>query len=215
MTRVLVAIGLLLLFPGPLWAATPGWITATNTDCRIWNPGVPPGWTVTWSGPCQDGVAQGQGVLQWRDAGRPTVRYEGGFRAGKLSGHGVMTFASGERRESEWRDNNRNGPGVTVYADGNRYVGAYRDDQMSGQGVFAFASGNRYEGAFFDGAFEGHGVKTWPNGDRYEGAWHAGKANGQGHLLSRGATFDGVWHDGCFRIAKGWVAIDVDVGSCR
>jgi hypothetical protein len=40
----------------------PGWIIATNQRCKIWNPEPKPNESVTWSGPCKDGLASGKGV---------------------------------------------------------------------------------------------------------------------------------------------------------
>jgi hypothetical protein len=211
----LIVVALLMPWPDIARAGTPGWLGASNSGCQIWNPGVPSTWSAYWAGGCENGRAQGQGVLRWTSSGHLTVRYEGGMVAGKLEGRGVMTFPNGERRESQWHDNNRNGPGMTLYRNGDRYTGGYRDDRMSGHGVLAFANGDRYDGEFLDDAFAGHGIKTWPNGDRYDGEWRGGKANGEGHLVSGGKDFDGVWRDGCFRTDKGWIAIDVDVASCR
>ena len=71
-----------LLFPQSAIAQTSGWVSDPKTGCRIWNPAAPPNWTVTWSGPCQSGLAQGQGVLQWFADGNQVVHYEGGFLAG-------------------------------------------------------------------------------------------------------------------------------------
>jgi hypothetical protein len=216
--RVLIMLATFaLLTPWPCAARdrTPGWIAASNSGCHVWNPGVPTGWTVIWAGGCENGLAQGQGVLRWSAAGQVMARYVGGFLAGKLNGHGVMTFPNGERREAEWRDNNRNGPGMTLYGNGDRYTGEYRDDQMSGHGVLAFASGDRYDGEFLGDAFAGHGIKTWPDGDRYDGEWRKGKANGRGHLVANDDSFDGIWRDGCLKTDKGWIAIDVDAASCR
>src|SRR4029450_6099582 len=82
--------------------APPDWITATNQPCKIWNPAPHPNEAVTWSGPCQDGYASGQGVLRWSVDGKLDAVFEGRYANGKRNGHGVLTTADGGRIEGEW-----------------------------------------------------------------------------------------------------------------
>jgi hypothetical protein len=80
----------------------PGWITATNQPCKIWNPQPQPNESVTWSGPCKDGYASGQGILRWTENGKPDVEFEGRYANGKRNGHGVLITPDGNRVEGEW-----------------------------------------------------------------------------------------------------------------
>src|SRR5215471_4227514 len=80
----------------------PDWITTTNQDCKVWNPQPEPNESVTWSGPCKDGYATGQGILAWTENGKPDVRYEGAYANGKRNGHGVLILPNGMRIEGEW-----------------------------------------------------------------------------------------------------------------
>ena len=58
--------------------AEPGWTLDRNTGCRIWDDNPGPGWSVTWSGRCVDGMGHGHGVVQLYDrAGVAKSRYEG------------------------------------------------------------------------------------------------------------------------------------------
>jgi len=82
--------------------APPGWITATNQPCKIWNPVPQANESVTWSGECKDGYASGQGVLSWTENGKPDVVFEGRYANGKRNGHGVMIMPDGQRVEGEW-----------------------------------------------------------------------------------------------------------------
>jgi hypothetical protein len=212
----LLATGLCLASaPGFAQAPQSGWIADLTTGCRIWKPAARPNWSMTWSGLCRDGVADGQGISRWSADGHPIVKYEGEYRAGKLNGKGVMTWPDGDRCAAVWRDDKRNGQGVYTWADGDRYAGDYRDDKMTGHGVYSFASGNRYEGEFLNDRFDGQGVKTWTTGERYEGEWRDGKANGSGTLVTRGGTYKGFWSDGCFDAGDQWIAVDVKAASCR
>ena len=82
--------------------APPDWITATNKPCKVWNPEPQPNESVTWSGPCKDGFASGQGVLLWTENGKPDVVYEGEYANGKRNGHGILITPDGKRVEGAW-----------------------------------------------------------------------------------------------------------------
>jgi hypothetical protein len=195
--------------------AQPGWIADPATGCRVWSDDSQPGASVTWSGPCENGLAQGKGIAQWsnrryegemRDGkmsgeGAEIVssggRYDGEFRDGARNGHGAYTYADGDRYEGEWRDGKAEGHGLKVYVSGNRYDGAFHEGHYNGHGVFIWADGDRYEGTFVNDAPNGHGVFTWRRGDRYEGDFRAGKRTGHGvAIFVNGARYDGQWRDG-------------------
>ena len=134
-------------------ADQPGWMADAQTGCRVWNARPQPNERVTWSGACQNGFAQGEGVEQWFQNGQPSIRYEGEFRHGKHNGHGVQTFADGSRYEGEFRDGTRNGYGIATFADGSRYQGEYKDGARNGRGVETLANGDRSEGEWRNGKF--------------------------------------------------------------
>ena len=76
----------------PTFAQTPSldsWIADAKTGCRIRNPAPQPRESVTWSGACPNGIAEGTGVLQWFDDDRPTDRYAGEMRDGWENGRGT------------------------------------------------------------------------------------------------------------------------------
>ena len=85
-------------------STAPGWITATNQPCKIWNPEPQPNESVTWSGPCKDGFASGKGILRWTEDGRPDVEFDGEYANGKRNGSGVLITPDGKRIEGEWAD---------------------------------------------------------------------------------------------------------------
>ena len=57
------------------------WIADSN-GCKIANPFPQPGETVTWSGGCSKGLADGDGVMQWFIDGKPLDMYEGTLKEG-------------------------------------------------------------------------------------------------------------------------------------
>jgi hypothetical protein len=129
-------------------AAPPEWFTDAATGCKVWNETPGPGDSISWSGGCVNGLAQGQGTLQWFESGKPTSHYEGSYHAGKMDGHGVFTMANGDR-----------------------YEGAFKDDEFNGYGIYTWASGERYDGMWADNKPNGQGIKTESNGEVFNGTW--------------------------------------------
>ena len=181
-------------------AAQPDWITDAATGCRVWDPSPAPNETFTWSGTCRDGTAQGHGVLQWFQDGKPASRDEGELRDGKLNGQGVLTLPGGDRYEGGFVDSRFGGRGIYTRANGDRYEGGFANDRFSGQGVLMRANGDRYEGGFAGGQFSGRGVRIWANGDRYEGEFRDGRQAGHGQftVASSGKRQEGEWRDDQF-----------------
>ena len=127
MRKLIMAMAGLLIAVSPAVAETaqPGWIADASTGCRVWNDHPRPKETITWSGRCENGLAQGNGVVQWFEDSRLAARMEGEMRDGKGNGYAVVTFVSGTR----W--------------DGDRFEGEYRDNQRNGHGVYTSANGKR------------------------------------------------------------------------
>jgi hypothetical protein len=94
------------------------WISDPQTGCRVVNPNPQPNESITWSGGCQNGFAQGLGVLQWFENGQPAERYNGELRGGQMNGHGILNTGNGGRYEGEFRDGKANGLGTWTEAGG-------------------------------------------------------------------------------------------------
>jgi hypothetical protein len=180
----------LMIFALPSLAQTanPGWIADSKTGCRVWNSSPKPRETISWSGDCKIGLAQGRGVLQWFVDGKHGNRYEGEYRGGQANGWGVYTYTDGSHYDGEWKDGRRNG-----------------------RGVFTFTNGNRYEGEFKDGNFNGRGDLRYADGTRYVGEFKDNKVNGTGVLIVGGETYSGTWTNGCYR-EGGQIAV---IGTTR
>ena len=189
------SLATLVLFALPVAAQTlpPGWIADAKTHCRVWNAESEPNETISWSGACANGLAEGWGVLQWYRAGKPTGgRYEGECHAGTLDGRGVATFASGNRYDGEWRKGERTGRGLFTWTNGNRFEGEWRDGKRNGRGVYTFA-----------------------NGDHFEGEYSNDHANGLGmYTKADGTIYAGTWTNGCFQRDNRWAVIGVTAQEC-
>ena len=100
---------------------SPGWFT-NDKGCRVWDPSAKSNENFTWSGPCPNGTAAGEGVLQWFEDKKPTDRYEGHLENGRVSGHGVLEWADG-RYDGQWSDFRPQGQGTYRNAKGEVFSG--------------------------------------------------------------------------------------------
>ncbi len=177
-----IALALVVLAATPALAQLsqgrpPGWIADSKTGCRVWNYQPEGQETISWSGPCVGGVAEGHGLLHWFSSGQSNGAFEGDMKAGRPEGRGIQTYGSGDRVEGE-----------------------FHDGRVEGKGAYVFANGDRYIGDFRKGEFEGYGVLTLDNGaGRYEGEWHGGRAHGRGTYKTAKNTYKGIWKNGCFK----------------
>jgi hypothetical protein len=135
---------LLLVAP----ASAGDWISDNRMRCRVWNPNPTAQESASWSGSCEDGFAQGEGVVQWFRNGLPLERNEGSWMRGRQVGHGVQVWTTG------------------------RYEGDVRDGMPHGHGVLVLGDA-RYEGEFSDGKPNGAGILRNPKGV-FEGIWKSG-----------------------------------------
>jgi hypothetical protein len=181
-------------------AASPrGWIVDPRTGCRAWNEAPTSDESISWDGPCVNGLAHGNGTLRWFQKGSPTARHQGEFVGGVAEGYGIATYPSGNRYEGNWHEGQRHGLGTFTWPGQGRYEGEWLRDNREGRGVFTQANGDRYEGEFRNDKENGRGESTWGNGNRYDGQFRDGRAHGLGLMTTRdGQTFNGMWKDGCF-----------------
>jgi hypothetical protein len=113
-----------------IWDSSINWIYDPQSKCHVFNQYPKTNETITYSGSCKKGVAQGHGDLQYYLDGIAIVRFTGEWKDGKRNGHGVETYKDGERYEGEWKDGKRNGQGVFTYKDGEKRNMKWKDDQF-------------------------------------------------------------------------------------
>ena len=186
---------LLLFLAAPALAqAPPNFLVDPATGCKV---AGNPSNSISWSGGCVDGLAQGHGTARWTGPNNLVDEYVGEMRAGRRHGRGVFTWVSGSR-----------------YA-GDRYEGDFVDNKFHGKGVYQWKSGNRYDGDWRDGDFNGHGTLQWANGDRYVGQWQSDRAHGQGTKTAPdGRSWTGIWTNGCFRQGDRWSTAGATAEEC-
>jgi len=133
--------------------AAPSWTLTTN-GCKVWNDHPRADETVTWSGSCFRGYAEGLGSLDWFINGEFNMRYEGALRYGTRTGPTTVVWSNGNRLKLEE-------PG-----DNSRLI----------KGSLIAPNGNHYDGEFMNGwIFNGYGIdaagvvqETWAEGSRLD-----------------------------------------------
>ena len=151
----LALIAALLVAALPAVAQTAAWIADAKSGCRVWNIYPAAGETMSWSGACREGMADGRGVVQYSHQDKSGGRYEGDYKIGKLQGRGAYLFPNGSRYEGEFRDSQFNGQGTLSRPDGSRsYVGQWSGDRRNGQGTHTAAKGDVFAGAWTNGCFK-------------------------------------------------------------
>jgi|GEM_PF-730527 len=91
------------------------------------------------------------------------------------------------------------GHGTLTWQSGNKYEGDFKDGLMHGRGVITWTDGNKYEGDFKFGLMHGKGVRVYSNGDIYEGQFKNGLPDGKGkYIQTNGKIIDGFWVEGAY-----------------
>ena len=198
------------------------WLVDPISGCKIWTDQADSlREVVTWSGPCVDGKASGEGVLVWFKDDGILGRYVGSMRAGKLHGHGVLHYRPldtieamkvdvGDKTlddgrivyhyEGTLRAGELEGRGILYYRSDrgyDRYEGEFRDGEIDGKVVFEGAQGDRFEGRTRGLEGTGEGVYVAANGERYEGPFVKGQPSGRGRYTApNGDMYEANFVDG-------------------
>lgn len=158
------------------------WLTDAATGCKVKNADTIQFRTVSWSGECKNGYANGRGRIDWEGpsifslyskgadlppsaANAPPSRrsYEGYVKDGKPEGEGTLVYYSSE-----------------AYQPAGSYSGVFSDGSLVGKGRFVGNGGcsqcvKSYSGNFLNGYFDGYGEATYANGETYKGQWKTGR----------------------------------------
>jgi hypothetical protein len=156
MNKIIFFIASLYFFSSPAIAGE--WMI-TNEGCKSWNPNPEKGESVTWSGLCVDGYANGYGEEQWYSYGTKGNKLIGIMKNGK--------FIDGEKIEIYLPKDLK----VFDLHLGKIYKGTFSNNQRNGYGIEIFENGNQYEGEFKDNYRNGSGIYTYANGMKQEGIW--------------------------------------------
>jgi hypothetical protein len=126
---------------------------ADKRGCKIANTYPRPGESITWSGPCKDGFANGEGIVQWFLNGKEDDRYEGQISMGWAEGHGVLIRSEGGKYDGDWKHSLQEGKGRYDAPDGSFYEGEWRAGKPHGQGQYRRPDGKVFIGEWVDGVY--------------------------------------------------------------
>ena len=173
------------------------WMELTGQPgCYVWNDSLSPDATVTWTGTCSGGRAQGEGTLKWVwEDGEKTSESTGSLTDGKAHGPWVSREADGDVWEGPYVDGKKHGPWVWRYSDGLVQEGPYVDGKMHGPWVFRLADGGVQEGPFVEGKKQGQWVLRLADGGVQEGPYVDGKRHGQWVLRYPDGTVEYVTYE--------------------
>jgi hypothetical protein len=91
--------------------------------------------------------------------------YEGEFRAGLRNGKGEWRYPEGKLSYvGEFREHRMHGHGVYTFANGDRYEGEFAFSQAVGSGIYIWVNGDRFEGPQLKGKPNGVGTFTAKGG---------------------------------------------------
>ena len=85
--------------------------------CYVWDSSLVLGQTVTWTGECTGGLAQGTGTLTWASDGNQQTS-TGRLQDGQGTGNWVIRLENGDVYEGPYVDGERNGHWVLRWASG-------------------------------------------------------------------------------------------------
>ena len=171
-----------------------------SAHCRI-APLLPaPRNGVSWSGPCKDGFAEGEGMLEWHSSNKGRYKLKGKAVRGAIQGDTAL-----DNRWYTYKGSVQHGiphgAGFFIFPNGAMYEGEIAHGRAEGQGTWLATDRSQYTGQWKDGERHGKGEMVYTAGGSYTGEWKAGKRHGYGIAVFAGS---GRKYEGLFE--NGWVA---------
>jgi len=128
------------------------WATDAKSGCEVWNPNPQLEESVTWSGSCTNGRAEGNGIVHWLKDGAIRETDEGEWHDGRQVRKGTQSWPTG-RYEGELSDGEPNGHGILTVQK-LRYEGDFRSGKPNGAGTLT-AGSESVRGTWKDGCLQG------------------------------------------------------------
>jgi hypothetical protein len=121
------------------------WTHTQKPNCDVWNESPQPKETVTWTGSCRDGRAQGQGIETWYSDGKMTSIHTGLLTDGK-GGEGYTTIkdVNGSSYDGNLKASAPDGPGTLKDPEGNVLRGQWKSGNLV-DGDFISAKGETHK----------------------------------------------------------------------
>ena len=181
------------------------WMAVTgHPECSVWNRSLEPGATVTWTGECSQGRAQGEGTLKWVwEGGERTSESTGSLQDGKRHDRWLVQEADGDVWEGPYVEGERHGDWVWRTVDGNVWEGPYVRGKLQGHWVGRYTDGSVHEGTTVEGKRHGQWVLRFADGGVEEGSYQEGEKHGKwivrfadggvGEALYENGALQGNW----------------------
>ncbi len=142
------------------------WLETTNhTGCYLWNLNPVGDETVNWRAECSNGLAQGDGWVNWYQRSSLNQIEETSLQGGRRNGSTVVRAADGTlEAEGPYMNGQRHGNWTYVYGDGSCGTSPFVKDELHGTWTVYREGGDvgREVGPYVKG--ERHG--TWTGNDR-------------------------------------------------
>ncbi len=130
MNKGLVVLCLFVAGALPALAQQKVMIADPTSNCATSNPFPKGNERITWTGGCQNGLLDGDGVLTWYRDDRMTERNEGNFRGGEMHGEATTTFPDGSSVVGVYSEGRRNGEFIVIRGDGAYIRALYQNDRL-------------------------------------------------------------------------------------
>ncbi|MCY3681563.1 MAG: hypothetical protein OXH16_09200 [Gemmatimonadetes bacterium] len=168
-------------------------VLASHPECYVWESEYYDGQTVTWSGECSGGFAEGEGTLveihtsEYIGVGK--IELTGRLQNGKMHGQWIIRTHHGRFgtviEKGPYVNGKRHGLWATLYGEsefGNcDFEGPYLNDKLHGEWVYRARDGRRVGGGtYVDGKAQGKWIDPFcSDGTQWEGPYVDGKRHGQ------------------------------------
>ena len=160
----------------------------SHAGCYVWNNGLKPEQTVSWTGACNG--SEGEGVLTWADPAATTaaafgpipgtegvIVSEGALVGGKLHGRASVTSGDGTVAEGFYANGLRSGR-WRFTSDRGVAKGIYANGRQAGRWVYRFASGTVTETPYVNDEIHGTEVRRTASGTVTETPYVNGEVHG-------------------------------------
>lgn len=156
------------------------WMEVTDhPGCYVWNPNLQSDETVTWTGKCAGGQAQGGGTLKWIwDGAKKSSESTGHLKDGTEHGQWVNRFMNGSVHEGPYVEGKRHGQWVERFADGVAAEGPWVEDKRHGQWILRYPNGDVWQGPFVNGKRHGDWIERSAEGTSRLGPYVEGTKQG-------------------------------------
>lgn len=210
----------------------PEWIKASNVDCYahigslrallLWRDDEHA--PFTYSGACSERRAHGQGIATLSITGAGDARYDGEWRYGKVTGHGIAIYPNGDNYEGDFVNGLPKGQGTAIYPDGSRYAGEWDGGLRRGEGTWTHPNGTELQGSWYNNVLtDGRGILI-----HYRGSFEIlDQRNVDFYRIPIGSLFAGAWinhrfcsgeicypNDGTIIYYANCTIVQVSHGSC-